>query len=186
MTLSIRTLLYDVLLLLELGLFFVFFAPLFLRIFNAGNLLGMAVSAICFLLTLFHRPFGQLLSCIWGNLCGKCVLSISCPAPDRWHCIRWILFRQDGTILSESPTNALHCGCFRLQSQGDCSQSDVTATIRGSKGLLTATSGSFLYCFRWKGNGRGHLRSTGDENLPDRCRHCSRPDSHGRPFHRYP
>ena len=76
MTLSIRTLLYDVLLLLELGLFFVFFAPLFLRIFNAGNLFGMAVSAICFLLTLFHRPFGQLLSRIWGNLCGKCVLSI--------------------------------------------------------------------------------------------------------------
>ena len=76
MTLSIRTLLYDVLLLLELGLFFLFFAPLFLRIFNAGNLFGMAVSAICFLLTLFHRPFGQLLSRIWGNLCGKCVLSI--------------------------------------------------------------------------------------------------------------
>ena len=76
MTLSIRTLFYDVLLLLELGLFFVFFAPLFLRIFNAGNLFGMAVSAICFLLTLFHRPFGQLLSRIWGNLCGKYVLSI--------------------------------------------------------------------------------------------------------------
>lgn len=76
MTLSIRTLLYDVLLLLELGLFFLFFAPLFLRIFNAGNLFGMAVSAICFLLTLFHRPFGQLLFRIWGNLCGKCVLSI--------------------------------------------------------------------------------------------------------------
>lgn len=27
----------------------------------------------------------------------------SCPAPDRWHCICWILFRQDGAILSESP-----------------------------------------------------------------------------------
>lgn len=76
MTLSIRTLLYNVLLLLELGLFFLFFAPLFLRIFNAGNLFGMAVSAICFLLTLSHRPFGQLLSRIWDNLCGKCVLSI--------------------------------------------------------------------------------------------------------------
>ena len=109
-----------------------------------------------------------------------------CPAPDRWHCIRWILFRQDGAILSESPTNALHCDCFRLQSQGDCSQSDVTATIRGSKGLLTTAPRSFLHCFRRKGNGRGHLRSTGNENLPDRCRHCSRPDSHGRPFHRYP
>ena len=184
MTLSIRTLLYDVLLLLELGLFFLFFAPLFLRIFNAGNLFGMAVSAICFLLTLFHRPFGQLLSRIWGNFCGKCVLSILALLLTAGIC--WILFRQDGAILSESPTNALHCGCFRLQSQGDCSQSDAATATRGSKGLLTTAPGSFLYCFRWKGNGRGHLRSTGDENLPDRCRHCSRPDSHGRPFHRYP
>ena len=55
MTLSIRTLLYDVLLLLELGLFFLFFAPLFLRIFNAGNLFGMAVLAICFFLKLFCK-----------------------------------------------------------------------------------------------------------------------------------
>ena len=175
MTLSIRTLLYDVLLLLELGLFFLFFAPLFLRIFNAGNLFGMAVSAICFLLTLFHRPFGQLLSRIWGNLCGKCVLSILA-----------LLLTAGIAILSESPTNTLHCGCFRLQSQGDCSQSDAATATRGSKGLLTTAPRYSLHCFRRKGNGRGHLRSTGDENLPDRCRHCSRPDSHGRPFHRYP
>ena len=177
MTLSIRTLLYDVLLLLELGLFFLFFAPLFLRIFNAGNLFGMAVSAICFLLTAF--PY-------LGQPLRKVRVEHSCPAPDRWHCICWILFRQDGAILSESPTNALHCGCFRLQSQGDCPQSDVTAATRSSKRLLTTAPRSFLHCFRWKGNGRGHLRSTGDENLPDRCRHCSRPDSHGRPLHRYP
>ena len=169
MTLSIRTLLYDVLLLLELGLFFVFFAPLFLRIFNAGNLFGMAAA------------FPYL-----GQPLRKVRVEHSCPAPDRWHCIRRILFRQDGAILSESPTNALHCGCFRLQSQGNCSQSDVTAATRSSKRLLTTAPGSFLHCFRRKGNRRGHLRSTGDENLPDRCRHCSRPDSHGRPLHRYP
>ena len=177
MTLSIRTLLYDVLLLLELGLFFVFFAPLFVRHGGFSNLFSTDA---------LSPPFRAAAFPYLGQPLRKVRVEHSCPAPDRWHCIRWILFRQDGAILSESSTNALHCSRFRLQSQGDCSQSDVTATTRGSKGLLTATSGSFLHCFRRKGNGRGHLRSTGDENLPDRCRHCSRPDSHGRPFHRYP
>lgn len=147
MTLSIRTLLYDVLLLLELGLFFLFFAPLFLRIFNAGNLFGMAVSAICFLLDALSPPFRAAAFPYLGQPLRKVRVEHSCPTPDRWHCICWILFRQDGAILSESPTNALHCGCFRLQSQGDCPQSDVTTAIRGSKGLLTAISGSFLYWF---------------------------------------
>ena len=168
MTLSIRTLLYDVLLLLELGLFFLFFAPLFLRIFNAGNLFGMAVSAICFLLTLFHRPFGQLLSRIWGNLCGKCVLSIL------------------ALLLTAGIAFAGFCSIKMVQYYQNPPQTPCTVVVLGSKGLLTTAPRYSLHCFRRKGNGRGHLRSTGDENLPDRCRHCSRPDSHGRPFHRYP
>ena len=174
MTLSIRTLLYDVLLLLELGLFFVFFAPLFLRIFNAGNLFGMAVSAICFLLTLFHRPFGQLLSRIWGNLCGKCVLSIL------------------ALLLTAGIAFAGFCSVKMVQYYQNPPQTPCTVIVLGCK--VKGTVPSLMLQRRLEAAkdylqqhpGRGHLRSTGDENLPDRCRHCSRPDSHGRPFHRYP
>ncbi len=72
----IRTCCYFLLLILEAGLFLVFLAPVFLHIFNIGNLFGMAVSVCCFLATLFHQPLFRLLQTLWQGISGKILLSV--------------------------------------------------------------------------------------------------------------
>lgn len=70
----IRTYCYFLLLILEIGLFLIFLTPIFLHIFNIGNLFGMIVSACCFLATLFHQPLFHLLQTIWQGIGGKILL----------------------------------------------------------------------------------------------------------------
>lgn len=72
----IRTCCYFLLLILEAGLFLVFLAPVFLHIFNIGNLFGMIVPIFCFLATLFHRPLFQLLQTLWSRTSGKLLISM--------------------------------------------------------------------------------------------------------------
>ncbi len=73
---QIRTCCYFLLLVIEMGLFFVFLAPVFLHIFNAGNLVGMAAAVCCFLATLFHKPLFHLLKTLWQATSGKILLSV--------------------------------------------------------------------------------------------------------------
>ncbi len=66
---------FYLLILLELAVFLVFLAPVFLHILNAGNLAGMAVSLCALLITLFHNHVFHVLRTCWQTVGGKITLS---------------------------------------------------------------------------------------------------------------
>ncbi len=141
------------LLLPELVLLFFFVAPIWKRIFNPGNMLGI-LACLCFLfITIFPHQFVTLLQRIWSSLAGKIGLSALavCLAVGIGFCA--VMSIQMGRAICSRPTEAHTVVVLGCKVRGEKPSAMLTRRLEAALSYLEENED--VMCITTGGQGAG-------------------------------